>query len=222
MSVHLPLPHDSATLHVTGQARYTDDIPAPAGALHLAFGLSTIARGTITAMDLTAVRTAPGVVMVLTWQDLPRPADTSPSAHDEPLLADGTVHYAGQPLFLVAADSHHAARRAAALAQVTYAEEPPILTIAEALAANSRFEEGPRIWQQGDPDTAMQSAPHRLTGKLIMGGQEHFYLESQAALALPGENGEMHILTSTQHPTEIQHKVADALGANLLAVRCVL
>ena len=219
MSVHLPLPHDSATLHVTGQARYTDDIPAPAGALHLAFGLSTIARGTITAMDLTAVRAAPGVHMVLTWQDLPRPADTSPSAHDEPLLSDGTVHYVGQPLFLVAADSHHAARRAAALAQVTYAEEQPILTIAEALAANSRFEEGPRIWQKGDPDTVMQSAPHRLTGKLVMGGQEHFYLESQAALALPGENGEMHILTSTQHPTEIQHKVADALGTHMHAVR---
>lgn len=219
MTVHAPLPHDSAKLHVTGEARYTDDIPAPAGALHLAFGLSTIARGTITAMDLTAVRAAPGVHLVLTWQDLPRPADTSPSAHDEPLLSDGTVHYCGQPLFLVAADSHHAARRAAALAKVTTAEETPILTIAEALAANSRFEDGPRVWQKGDPDTAMAAAPHRLTGHLTMGGQEHFYLESQAALALPGENGEMHILTSTQHPTEIQHKVADALGQPMHAVR---
>jgi xanthine dehydrogenase large subunit len=219
MSVHAPLPHDSATLHVTGEARYTDDIPAPAGALHLAFGLSTIARGTITAMDLTAVRAAPGVHMVITWPDLPRPADTSPSAHDEPLLADGTVHYCGQPLFLVAASSHHAARRAAALATVTYAEQTPILTIAEALAADSRFEEGPRIWQKGDPDAALTAAPHRLSGRLVMGGQEHFYLESQAALALPGENGEMHILTSTQHPTEIQHKVADALGVPMHAVR---
>jgi xanthine dehydrogenase large subunit len=219
MTAHAPLPHDSAKLHVTGEARYTDDIPAPAGALHLAFGLSTIARGTITAMDLTAVRAAPGVTMVLTWQDLPRPADTSPSAHDEPLLSDGTVHYVGQPFFLVAATSHHAARRAAALAKVTYAEDPPILTIADALKANSRFEEGPRIWQKGDPDAAMAAAPHRLSGKLVMGGQEHFYLESQAALAIPGENGEMHILTSTQHPTEIQHKVADALGTHMHAVR---
>jgi xanthine dehydrogenase large subunit len=219
MSVHHPLPHDSARLHVTGEARYTDDIPAPADALHLAFALSSIARGTITAMDLSAVRAAPGVHMVLTWQDLPRPADTSPSAHDEPLLSDGSVHYVGQPLFLVAATSHHAARRAAALANVTYTEEQPILTIAEALAADSRFEEGPRIWQKGDPDPAMQTAPHRLSGRLVMGGQEHFYLESQAALALPGENGEMHILTSTQHPTEIQHKVADALGVPMHAVR---
>ncbi len=103
MTAHAPLPHDSARLHVTGEARYTDDIPAPAGALHLAFGLSSIARGTITAMDLSAVKAAPGVHLVLTWQDLPRPADTSPSAHDEPLLSDGTVHYVGQPLFLVAA-----------------------------------------------------------------------------------------------------------------------
>jgi xanthine dehydrogenase large subunit len=219
MTVHKSLPHDSAKLHVTGEARYTDDIPAPAGALHLAFGLSTIARGRISAMDLTAVKSAPGVHMVLTWADLPRPADVSPSAHDEPLLSDGTVHYVGQPLFLVVADSHHAARRAAALAKVSYAEETPILTIAEALAANSRFEDGPRIWQKGDPDAAMATAPHRLTGKLVIGGQEHFYLESQAALALPGEEAEMHILTSTQHPTEIQHKVADALGVPMHAVR---
>ncbi len=102
---------------------------------------------------------------------------------------------------------------------MTYAEQTPILTIVDALAANSRFEEGPRIWQKGDPDTAMAAAPHRLTGKLVMGGQEHFYLESQAALALPGESGDMHILTSTQHPTEIQHKVADAIGQPMHAVR---
>jgi xanthine dehydrogenase large subunit len=218
-AVHQPLPHDSARLHVTGQARYTDDIPAPADALHLAFGLSTVARGHITAMDLTAVRAAPGVAMVLTAADLPRPADVSPSAHDEPLLSDGTVHHIGQAVFLVVADSHHAARRAAALAQVTYAEETPILTIAEAMAANSRFEDGPRIWQKGDPDTALSAAPHHLAGKLVMGGQEHFYLESQAALALPQEGGDMVVISSTQHPTEIQHKVADALGVPMHAVR---
>ena len=219
MSVHDALPHDSARLHVTGQARYTDDIPAPADALHLAFGLSAIARGRITAMDLAAVRAAPGVVLVLTAADLPRPADTSPSAHDEPLLSDGTVHFCGQPLFLVAATSHQAARRAAARARVNYAEETPILTIAEALSAGSRFEEGPRIWQKGDTDAAMAAAPLRLSGRLVIGGQEHFYLESQAALALPQEGGDMAVISSTQHPTEVQHKVAEALGLPMHAVR---
>ena len=92
MSVTQPLPHESATLHVTGQARYVDDLPTPAGTLHLAFGLSTIARGRVAAMDLSAVRAAPGVVAVLTAADLSRPADVSPAAHDEPLLSDGTVH----------------------------------------------------------------------------------------------------------------------------------
>ena len=219
MTVGHPLPHDSARLHVTGRARFTDDIPAPADALHLAFGLSPIARGRITAMDLAPVRAAPGVVAVLTAADLLRPADTSPSAHDEPLLSEGRVHFCGQPVFLVAATSHQAARRAAALARVSYAEETPILTIAQALAAGSRFEEGPRIWQKGDPDAALAAAPGRLSGRLSMGGQEHFYLESQAALALPQDDGGMNVITSTQHPTEIQHKVAEALDLPMHAIR---
>jgi len=133
MSVGKPLPHDSAVLHVTGQARYIDDIPAPAHALHLAFGLSRIARGRIVSMNLDKVREAPGVVAVLTAEDLDRSADCSPSAHDEPLLSDGAVHYLGQQLFLVAADSHLAARKAARLAEVEYEEKEPILTVEQAL-----------------------------------------------------------------------------------------
>lgn len=113
MSVAAPLPHDSARLHVTGAARYVDDIPLPAGTLHLAFGLSDVAHGVIEALDLDPVRAAPGVVCVLAAADLARPADVSPSAHDEPLLAEGHVHYAGQPVFVVAATSHRAARVAA-------------------------------------------------------------------------------------------------------------
>ncbi len=219
MTVSQPLPHDSATLHVTGQARYIDDMPMPAGTLHLAFGLSTIARGTVTTIDLTAVRAATGVVAVLQAADLPYTNDVSPSAHDEPLLSDGTIHYLGQPIFLVIATSHLAARKAARLGVIGYAAEPPILTIEAALAANSRFEEGPRIWTKGDIDAALAAAPLRLRGSIEMGGQEHFYLEGQAALALPGENGEMHVQSSTQHPTEIQHKVADAIGLPMHAVR---
>ena len=218
MSVAKPLPHDAAALHVTGAARYVDDVPLPKGALHLAFGLASIAHGRITSMDLSAVRSAPGVRAVLTADDIGA-VDCSPSNHDEPLLAMGSVEYHGHPLFLVIADSHHAARRAARLGKITYDEAPALLTIDAALAAGSRFEEGPRIWARGDLDGARASAPHTLTGRLEMGGQEHFYLEGQAAAAIPQDNGDMHILSSTQHPTEIQHKVAEALDLPMAAIR---
>ncbi len=219
MSVTSPLPHDAAPLHVRGSARYVDDIPVPADCLHLAFGLSPSAKGRIDAVELDAVRAAPGVVAVLNAADLPHANDVSPSAHDEPLLADGQVHYIGQPVFLVAATSHLAARRAARAGTVRIAEETPILTIDAALAAGSRFEEGPRIWQKGDVASALAAAPRRLSGTVEIGAQEHFYLEGQAALALPQEGGDMVVHASTQHPTEIQHKVAEALGLPMHAVR---
>ncbi|UWR10578.1 xanthine dehydrogenase molybdopterin binding subunit [Sulfitobacter mediterraneus] len=219
MSVAKSLPHDAARLHVTGAARYVDDIPTPQGTLHLAFGLSTVAAGRITAMDLSAVADAPGVVRVLTADDLAHDCDVSPSNHDEPLLADGRVHYVGQPIFLVIATSHLAARKAAKLGRIEIAEETPILTIEAALAADARFEDGPRIYQKGEPDAALEDAPLRLSGRMEMGGQEHFYLEGQAALALPQDNGDMVVHSSTQHPTEIQHKVAHAIGQPMHAVR---
>ncbi len=220
MSVAKPLPHDSATMQVKGTARYIDDIPAPEGTLHLAFGLSETARGKITAMDLDAVRNAQGVIAVLVAEDLPFANDVSPSNHDEPLLATGEVHHVGQPLYLVIAKTHLAARKAARLGEVEIAEETPILTIEAAMAANSRFEDGPRVWTKGDVTSALSAAPHRLQGRIEMGGQEHFYLEGQAALALPQEGGDMVVHSSTQHPTEIQHKVAEALGVPMHAVRC--
>ncbi|MFC3613672.1 xanthine dehydrogenase molybdopterin binding subunit [Lutimaribacter marinistellae] len=219
MSVAKPLPHDAAGLHVTGAARYVDDVPVPKGCLHLAFGQSTIARGRIAAMSLDDVASAPGVVAVLTADDLPFANDVSASIHDEPLLSGGVVHYLGQPLFLVVATSHLAARRAARLASVEYEEAEPILTVDAALAANSRFEDGPRIYEMGDAATAIADAKHVVEGRFAIGGQEHFYLEGQAALAQPGENGDMHVISSTQHPTEIQHKVADAIGLPMHAVR---
>ena len=219
MSVAKPLPHDAAALHVTGQARYIDDIPTPAGTLHLAFGLSTVAHGEITGLDLAAVRAAPGVVSVLSAADFDPMPDCSPSAADEPLLAVGTVHYVGQAVFLVVADSHLAARKAARLGKVTYRERPAILTVDDALAANSRFEGGPVIWARGDAAKAIAGAAKVVEGRFEVGGQEHFYLEGQAALVLPQEGGDMLVHSSTQHPTEIQHKVAHALHLPMSAVR---
>ena len=218
MSIAQPLPHDSAELHVTGRARYVDDLPVPQGTLHLAFGLSTVAHGEIRSMDLSAVRAAPGVVLVMTAADLPFANDVSPSVHDEPLLASGTVHHVGQTIFMVVAESHLAARRAARLGKVAYQELPSILTIDQALAANSRFEAGPVIWSKGDAAAAIAAAPRMIDGSFEIGGQEHFYLEGQAALALPQEGG-MTLHSSTQHPTEIQHKVAEGLGLPMSAVR---
>ena len=219
MSVHKPLPHDAARLHVTGEARYVDDIPTPPDCLHLAFGLSRVAKGQIAAMDLDGTRSCAGVVAVLTGADLSPIPDCSPSNHDEPLLSDGTVHYAGQPLFMVAATSHLAARRACAQARIEIREGEPILTLDAALAADSRFEDGPRIYAKGDIDAALAEAAHVIEGSVAIGGQEHFYLEGQSALALPQEGGDMVVHSSSQHPTEIQHKVAHALGLPMNAVR---
>ncbi len=219
MSVSSPLPHDSAPLHVTGAARYIDDIPTPPDTLHLAFGLSDEAHGIVVSADLSEVRAAPGVVAVLTAADLDRPTDVSPAAHDEPLLATGEVHYHGQPIFLVVATSHRAARAAARLGKIEIEPRPAILTIDDALKAQSYFEGGPLTWTRGDVEAALADAPRVIEGEIEIGGQEHFYLEGQAALAVPGEAGEMVVHASTQHPTEIQHKVAEALGLHMNAVR---
>jgi xanthine dehydrogenase large subunit len=213
-----PLPHDAGPLHVAGTARYIDDIPTPGNTLHLAFGLSGVAHGDITALDLEAVKSAAGVVQVLIAADLPFENDVSPVAHDEPLLATGTVHYVGQPVFLVVANSHLAARKAARLASIEYTGKTPIFSIGDALAANSSYDDAV-VWQKGEAAYALKHAKHTLSGRIEMGGQEHFYLESQAALAFPQEGGDMLVHSSTQHPTEIQHKVAHALGVPMNAVR---
>ncbi len=218
MSVAKPITHDSGQFHVTGVARYIDDVPLPANTAHLAFGLSTVAHGEITSLDLSAVRSAPGVIAVWTAEDLPFANDVSPSIHDEPLLATGTVHYVGQPIFLVIAESHLAARKAARLGKIEYRELPALLTVDQAMAAGSRFEGGPVIWTKGDAAKAIADAPRVVEGRFEMGGQEHFYLEGQAALAMPAEGGVI-VQSSTQHPTEIQHKVAEAIGLPMNAVR---
>ena len=219
MSITKPLPHDAAALHVTGAARYVDDIPTPKGTLHIAFALSDVAHGTLNGLDLVAARAAQGVHAVWSGDDLSPMPDCSPSVHDEPLLCTGEVQYLGMPLCMVVADSHLNARRAAALVRADITSAKAILSIEDAMAAKSWFDGGPRVYARGDLDTALKDAPHRLTGAIEMGAQEHFYLEGQAAIALPQEGGDMVVHSSTQHPTEVQHKVAHALGVPMHAVR---
>jgi len=203
--------HESAELHVRGQATYTDDIAELAGTLHAALGLSARAHARITAIDLDPVRAARGVVAVLLASDIPGLNDCGPIIHDDPILADGLVQYVGQPVFIVVADSHDNARRAARLARVEYEELPAILTPQAARAAGS-YVLPPMRLARGDAADAFARAAHVVKGELSVGGQEQFYLEGQIAYAIPGEDRGMHVHCSTQHPSEMQHVVAHALG----------
>lgn len=204
-------PHESAVLHVLGQATYTDDIRETAGTLHAALGLSGRAHARIAAIDLEPVRASRGVVAVLTAADIPGLNDCGPIVHDDPILADGLVQYVGQPVFIVIADSHDNARRAARRAVVGYEDLPAILTPQAARAAGS-YVLPPMRLARGDAERAFAAAPCRVKGELSVGGQEQFYLEGQIAYAIPGEDRGMHVYCSTQHPSEMQHVVAHALG----------
>ncbi|HEX7951699.1 MAG TPA: molybdopterin cofactor-binding domain-containing protein, partial [Burkholderiales bacterium] len=215
------LPHEGAPLHVSGAANYSDDIPLPENALHVALGMSTIAHGRIRSMDLSAVAAAPGVVAIVTAADVPGSNMIGPILHDDPIFAQSLVEFAGQSLFAVAATSYGAARRAAKLARVEYEELPAILDIRGALAAKS-FVVPTQTLRRGEPETAIGRARHRLSGSAQLGGQEHFYLEGQVAVAVPQEDGGMLVYSSTQHPTEVQHMVAHALGrkSHEIMVQC--
>jgi xanthine dehydrogenase large subunit len=210
-TVHAAIAHDSAEKHVSGEALYIDDLPEPVGLLHLHVGQSTRAHARVTRLDLSAVRAAPGVVCVLTSADVPGRNDIGPVQNDEPLLPEGLVRFVGQPLFCVAAETLPKARAAAALAVVEYEDLEPLLTIEAAQAANSLIEDS-QTMRLGDARAAIAAAPHALSGKLAIGGQDHFYLEGQVALVVPGEDGDLHVWSSTQNPTETQHLIARCLG----------
>ena len=209
--VAAPLPHDSATRHVAGSAVYIDDMPEPAGLLHVAFGMSTKAHAKITKMDLSAVRAAPGVVLVLSAEDVPGENDVSPVIHDDKLFAAGEVYCVGQSLFAVAATSIAAARAAAAKAVVEYEDLPAAIDIGAARDMDLKIESSQRMGR-GDVQGALAASPRRVQGKFAIGGQDHFYLEGQIALATPREHGDVHVWSSTQHPTEVQHLIARVLG----------
>jgi len=210
--VHASPPHDSARKHVSGEALFLDDIPEPAGLVHVALGLSSEAHAHILSVDLEKVRSAPGVVAVLTAADIPSRNDVgSMGLGDEPLLADRLVEHVGQPIFAVAAETRDLARRAARLADIVYEPLPAVLDIAAA-RPEGKLVFTPLKLERGDSTTALAKAKHRIQGRLKVGGQEHFYLESQAALAVPGEDGDVLIYSSTQHPSEAQHVVSRILG----------
>ncbi|MGI4779018.1 MAG: xanthine dehydrogenase molybdopterin binding subunit [Janthinobacterium lividum] len=236
--VGISRPHESAALHVAGEANYIDDLPELQGTLHCALGLSPVAAGQLTAMDLDRIRAMPGVVAVLSADDIPGSNDCGSIVHDDPILCAGEVRYLGQPLFAVIAETRNAARRAAARAKevVTVDAVPPVLTPQDAHArgqyvvapmhlvrsASAGTDTCDRETEQAAVRAAIAAAPHRLEGTLDVGGQEQFYLEGQISYAIPKEGGGMHVHCSTQHPSEMQHLVAHALHlqANQVHVEC--
>ncbi|MCQ0970829.1 xanthine dehydrogenase molybdopterin binding subunit [Paracoccus sp. TK19116] len=205
--------HDSAIKHVTGRADYTDDLAEPHGLLHAYLGLSKCAHGRIASMDLDAVRTAPGVIGVLIASDLPGVNDVSPAGHkDDPVFAEGEVKFWGQPIFAVIAETRDQARRAAAKAEIDYEALPHALDPIAAKDAGMGYVTDPLTLRRGDAAKGLAASPHRLKGRMGIGGQDHFYLEGQIAMAVPGEDEDVVINVSTQHPSEVQHMVAHVLG----------
>ena len=210
-------PHESARAQVAGNATYVDDIPEIKGTLHAAPILSTAAHGRLLGVDASAALAMPGVRGVVLSQDIPGDPVLATFVHDEPVFAIDKVEHIGQVIGLVVADSVMQARRAARKVQQNIAPLPAILTPRAAHAAQSYVL--PAVTgRRGEPEQALAKAPHRLDGQLDVGGQEHFYLEGQVAYALPLEQDQWWIYSSTQHPGEVQHWVAHALGLENSAV----
>ncbi|NKB61496.1 MAG: xanthine dehydrogenase molybdopterin binding subunit [Gammaproteobacteria bacterium] len=214
------LEHESASKHVTGKAIYIDDQMVYQGQLFACIGGSQIAHGRITILDLDAVRSAEGVIDVITAKSVPGKLDIGPVFPGDPLFTDELVEYWGQPIFAVAANSHEQARKAITLAHIEYQELEPVLDLAQAMD-QSFYVRPPHRMQRGNSEQAIQSASHRIQSKLLVGGQEHFYLEGQASAVIPQEDGGMLIYTSTQNPSETQKLVAEVLDVPMTRIDVV-
>jgi xanthine dehydrogenase molybdopterin binding subunit/xanthine dehydrogenase small subunit len=203
-------PHESAHLHVTGAAEYTDDQAADQGGLEVWPVCSPHARARILKRDAAEARQMPGIHAVLLAEDVPGLNDVGALHKDEILLADKEVSFHGQIIALVAGESQEACRAAAAKVIVDYEPLPPVLTLRQALDSGS-FHNEPNFIRRGDVEKALQQSPRTLQGEFELGGQEHFYLEMHAAWAAPGGDGSLHVTSATQHPTEVQNVIAHVL-----------
>ena len=210
--------HESAAAQVAGAVHYIDDLPEVRGTLHAAPILSTHAHGRLRGVDASATRAMPGVVDVILARDIPGDPQLAAFAGDEPVFATDTVQYVGHVVGLVIAHSAMQARHAARKVTLDIEPLPPILSVKDALAAQS-YVLPPVHVRRGDAAAALQRAPHTLQGTLSVGGQEHFDLEGQIAYVLPMEQNQWTVYSSTQHPGEVQHWVAHALGIDNHAVR---
>ncbi len=204
------LRHESAVGHVTGRAQYTDDVAQRRPMLEVWLVLAPHARATITRRDATKARAYPGIAAVLLAEDVPGHNNVGVARQDEPLFAATEILYNGQIVAAVVGDSIAACRAAAALVEVQYISQPPITTIAAAISEKS-FHTSPHVLARGDCAAALAKAPRRLSAEFSFGGQEHFYLETQAAWAEPGDEGDVRVVSSTQHPADIQTTISEVL-----------
>jgi xanthine dehydrogenase large subunit len=202
--------HDSADKHVSGEALYIDDRLEFPNQLHVYARLSDRAHARILSIDTTPCLAFEGVRIVVTHEDIPGLKDIGPLLPGDPLLAIDIVEFVGQPVLAVAASSLEIARQAAMAAVIEYEDLVPVLDVVEALR-KKHFVLDSHTHQRGDSSTALASAPHRLQGSLHIGGQEHFYLETQVSSVMPSEDGGMIVYCSTQNPTEVQKLVAEVL-----------
>ncbi|NOD85254.1 xanthine dehydrogenase molybdopterin binding subunit [Ruegeria sp. HKCCD6119] len=218
-SAHTNVKHDSAIKHVTGRADYTDDIAQPEGTLHAYLGVSDVAHAKLLDIDFTDVLATPGVVGVLTADDVPGANDISPThLNDEPVFPTDAIQFHGQPLFAVVAETREIARRAAELAKINYETLPHALDPIAAQEAGYPHVTAPLKLERGDVAPAQTAAPNRIKGRMNVGGQDHMYLEGHIAFAIPGEDDDVVVHCSTQHPSEAQHMVAHVLGVRSNAV----
>ena len=217
--VHEKQPHESGHKHVSGSAEYIDDIPEPSDTLHAYLGLSQCAHAEILSIDFEEVRACAGVIGVLTVEDIPGHNDVSPAGkHDDPVFAIGKVEFHGQPIFAVIAETRQIARQAATKVKIEYRELDHVIDVLEAEKANYPLVIDPLKLERGDIASGLASAKNRLSGEMRIGGQDHFYLEGHIALAIPGEDDEVTVFSSTQHPSETQHMVGHVLGVPSNAV----
>jgi xanthine dehydrogenase large subunit len=214
MYIGKDVPHDSARGHVTGQSLYVDDLPSLPGELVVDFVWSPYAHARIKSIELPD--RIDGIAGLFTYKDLAHNL-LGPIVQDEPLLVEEVCTFRGQPIVVIAAETRAAAQAAKSAIRIEYEELAPILTIDEAIAAQSFIGET-RVLRRGDADAALASAEHVLEGVFVNQGQDHFYLESQAAIAYPGEFGALTVHSSTQHPTEVQEVIAHLLGMNMSEV----
>lgn len=209
--------HDSADKHVSGEAVYIDDRLEFPNQLHVYARLSDRAHARIVRIDTSACYNIPGVRLAITHEDIPGLKDIGPLLPGDPLLAIDKVEFVGQPVLAVAARDLDSARRGAMAAVIEYEDLPPVLDVVEALR-QKHFVLDSHTHQRGDSATALASATHRLQGSLHIGGQEHFYLETQISSVMPTEDGGMIVYCSTQNPTEVQKLVAEVLGVSMSQV----
>lgn len=203
--------HESADKHVSGEAVYVDDRLEFPNQLHVYARQSDRAHARIVRIDTSPCYEIPGVAIAITKDDVPGQLDIGPVVAGDPLLADGKVEYVGQVVLAVAADSLETARKAAMAAIVEYEDLEPVLDVVDAYR-KKHFVLASHTHRIGDSASKLASAPRRLQGTLHIGGQEHFYLETQISSVMPTEDGGMLVYTSTQNPTEVQKLVAEVLG----------